>query len=295
MRLRSNETANVVRPAGAPGAEAPSQRQLLGKLLSLSPEAHRQIEHRQAETGLLFGEAAVELGFATEEQVRRAIELQQGFTVLPEGDERVDPLVVAAFAPDDPIAVTARDIRAIVTRDVRPDGSPLQGIAMIGIDDETLHTTVLTANLAVACAQAGYSTLLVDGGIGAPRQHGLFRLPNRTGLSTLLSSGGRVEAIAQTTAIPGLSLLSAGPSVPNASELFDRQRLANTLDPLRDHYGLVIFDAGPASATQLEACFGLDAAIIIARRNQSHARALRNAAAVLQEHATPVLGSILID
>ncbi|RZM37069.1 MAG: hypothetical protein EOP67_03145, partial [Sphingomonas sp.] len=72
MRLRSSETANVVRPAVAPGAEAPSQRQLLGKLLSLSPEAHRQIEHRQAETGLLFGEAAVQLGFATEEQVRRA-------------------------------------------------------------------------------------------------------------------------------------------------------------------------------------------------------------------------------
>ena len=67
------------------------------------------------------------------------------------------------------------------------------------------------------------------------------------------------------------------------------------LDPLRDHYGLVIFDAGPASATQLEACFGLDAAIIVARRNRSDARALRNAAAVLQEHATPVLGSILID
>jgi MinD-like ATPase involved in chromosome partitioning or flagellar assembly len=79
------------------------------------------------------------------------------------------------------------------------------------------------------------------------------------------------------------------------SELFDRQRLANTLDPLRDQYGIIIFDAGPSGSSKAEACFGLDAAIVVARRNTSDARALRAAVSVLKEHGTPTLGSILTD
>lgn len=294
MRLRSSETTEA-RRAALPSAETLGNRQMLGELLSLSADNMQKVESRQAETGLLFGDAAVDLGLVSNDQVQRAIELQQGFPVLAEGDERIDPLVVAAFQPSDAVAAMARDVRAIVTRGVRSDGTPVQSVAIVGVDHPTLHTAILSANLAVACAQAGYATLLIDGSIGVPRQHGLFRLSNRAGLSSLLSSGGRADGFIQATAIAGLSLLSAGPAVPNMSELFDRQRLANTLDPLRDQYGIIIFDAGPSGSSKAEACFGLDAAIVVARRNTSDARALRAAVSVLKEHGTPTLGSILTD
>ncbi|MHC5879389.1 CpsD/CapB family tyrosine-protein kinase, partial [Streptococcus pyogenes] len=46
--------------------------------------------------------------------------------------------------------------------------------------------STIAANLAVAYAQAGYKTLIVDGDMRKPTQHYIFNLPNNEGLSSLL-------------------------------------------------------------------------------------------------------------
>jgi Mrp family chromosome partitioning ATPase len=175
---------------------------------------------------------------------------------------------------------------------MRHDGQRVRSVALVG-RDAGAELPILAANLAVACAQTGVSTLLVDANLDHPHQHALFRLTNRAGLATLLADTEHGKLV-QPAAISGLSLLTAGPSVPNASELFDRQRLANAVELLTEDFGLVLVDAG-CDTTGVAAAKGLDAAIIVVRRNITHTRGLRLLVEQLQSNGQSVLGSVLVD
>lgn len=270
----------------------PRERRLLGEMLTLDPAQQEAVLQRQAETGHLFGETAVELGLATNEQVRSALEQQQGFSVLNDGDDRVDPLVVTAFDPDDVLARLARNLRGILTGALRRDGQQLRSVALIG-RDTAAELPILVANLAVACAQTGVPTLLVDADLDQPHQHGLFRVPNRNGLAALLA-GNDHRGLVQPAAIGGLSLLTAGQGVRNASELFDRQRLANVIELFVEDFELILVDAG-CEATAVDAAMGLDAVIMVLRRNITYTRDLRTLMEQLEANGQTVLGTVLVD
>ncbi|MEW9855649.1 CpsD/CapB family tyrosine-protein kinase [Novosphingobium sp. M1R2S20] len=291
MRLRSTQTSQgedgVVRSISQVRG-----RRTLGELLDLNPAQQEAVAKRQAQTGRLFGETVVELGFATDDQVRRAIEQQQGFSVLSGEDNRVDPVVVTAFDPEDVLARTARHLRSTVTAAKRHNGQPVRSVALIG-RDTAAELPILAANLSVACAQTGVTTLLIDADLDHPHQHALFRVRNRAGLATLLA-GNEQGGLEQPTAIGGLSVLTAGPAVPNASELFDRQRLANAVEMFAEEFGLVLVDAG-CEATAVAAAQGLDAAIVVLRRNVTHTRDLRLLVNHLESNGQTVLGTVLVD
>jgi protein-tyrosine kinase len=291
VRIRSS-LASQGSLAATRGVGEPRERRALGEVLDLSPSQQDAVVQRQAETGHLFGETAVELGFVTSDQVHRAIKQQQGFSVLDDGDSRLDPLIVTAFDPGDVLARIARNLRSTLTAAVRPNGQPVRSVALIG-QDTSAELPILVANLAVACAQTGSPTLLVDANLDHPHQHALFRVRNRTGVATMLASNA-TSGLIQQSAIGGLSLLTTGPAVPNASELFDRQRLANTIEMLSEDFDLVLVDAG-CEATALAAAKGLDAAIIVLRRNVSLTRGTRVLVEQLETTGQVVLGTVLVD
>ena len=290
MRLRSSHSVDLA--VTIDGSAKNSERRLLGELLGLDAAQQSTILDRQTDTGQLFGETAVELGLATDEQVRRATEEQQGFSVLAREDKRIDPLVVCAFDPLDPLARAARKLRATLTAATRPDGTAVRTVALFGLG-LTVEGAVVVANVAVACAQAGTSTLLVDADLEQPHQHSLFRVRNRAGLSTLISGGGGEVGQVHATAINGLGLLTSGPSVPNAPELLDRQRLADLLEGF-DDFRLIVVDVGSGS-TSIAASVALDACLILLRRNVSLARELKLLVDQLEANGQSVLGTVLID
>jgi capsular exopolysaccharide synthesis family protein len=89
--------------------------------------------------------------------------------------------------------------------------------------------STVVANLGVALAQAGRSTLLVDADLRVPVLHRFFGLENRRGLADKLLVQTDVSVLIQPTGVPGLALLSAGDAVddpptllgsPAATELF---------------------------------------------------------------------------
>lgn len=286
MRLRSSRS-----PQAAP-LDAGRSHRPIGELLDLDSATMDKITRRQAETQQSFGETAVELGLVTDAQVRRAVEEQQAFPVLAAQDESVDPLVVSAFHPEDPLALTARNLRAALTAAVLANGEPVRSVGFIGLDTVT-ELPIFVANLAVACAQAGHRTLLIDGDLTSPQQHRLFRLPKRSGLSMLLSNAPHANVV-QPSTVAGLSVVTSGPPVPNAMELLDRHRLASMVEPYCDDYDLLLIDAGSGD-TALAAAFGLDAVIIVLRRNVTAANDLRLVAEQAEANGQLVLGTILVD
>ncbi|MGZ8246950.1 polysaccharide biosynthesis tyrosine autokinase [Methylomagnum sp.] len=128
--------------------------------------------------------------------------------------------------------------------DVAPGGKSLAVVSA----ERREGRSFVAANLAVVFAQLGRRALLIDADLRQGRQHALFGLENRTGLSALLAEGAGLEAIAPIPSIAGLSVLSAGPTPPNPQELLSQPRFADVLDQLRGLFDVVLIDS-PAHAT----------------------------------------------
>ena len=79
--------------------------------------------------------------------------------------------------------------------------------------------SIISANIAVTYAQAGYKTLIIDGDMRKPTQHYIFDLPNNSGLSNLIVNKATYTESIKETKVENLAILTAGPTPPNPSEL----------------------------------------------------------------------------
>lgn len=297
MRLRAladdDATQFVPGPSGARDEQAVTGDVLLNMGAIKSGDVGL-IEGRQQQTGESFADAALALGLTNQEVLAQAAERQQNFFVLAPDDDRVDQLVVAAFYPSDPLAQAARRLRASMSAMNGTDGEPLRVVVMLAVGTRA-EAGLVAANLAVACAQTGYRTLLVDANFDAPVQHQLFRVANRPGLSTMLAHGQAGEAI-QPTAIKGLAVLPTGPAVRNFAELLDRSGLYACVRELADEHDLVLVDAShddPAMA--VAAAEGTDGAMVVVRRDASSMDQLKTLIGQLETRGIPLLGTVLTD
>jgi capsular exopolysaccharide synthesis family protein len=127
--------------------------------------------------------------------------------------------------------------------------------------------SVVAANLAVAFAQSGSKTILLDADLRRPVQHLIFRVPNDQGLtSTLLNATGSngngtpkaVSLPLRGTNVENLHVLTAGPLPPNPAELLGSQILRELVDQLRNEADYVVIDAPPVLVAS-------DAAVLAAR------------------------------
>jgi non-specific protein-tyrosine kinase len=129
--------------------------------------------------------------------------------------------------------------------------------------DETKSLTA--ANLAVAMAQGGLDTLLVDADVRRPVQHTLWGLSNERGLTSLIGSGeapAQLAAVVQSTGVKRLSVLTSGPLPADPADVLGGAWMGDMVRLLAQQASMVLFDAPPvlsaADAAQLGAhCDGL--------------------------------------
>lgn len=117
------------------------------------------------------------------------------------------------------------------------------------------------ANLAIALAQAGHRTLLIDADFRRPSQHRLFGMVKNVGLSNLIIQDvTEDDAIKPVDAVPNLWLLPSGPIPPNPSELLGSARMMEVMSKLWHEFSYVILDTPPVNAVT-------DASILAASAN----------------------------
>jgi Mrp family chromosome partitioning ATPase len=215
----------------------------------------------------------------------------QAFQVLNPDDGRLDPLLVAAFTPEHPVARTARDLRAMLSAARKLDGNPPKTIVVLGVD-AAAEAAVLTGNLAIASAQAGCRTLLVDANLTEPVQHRLFRLPNRSGLSSALAGDQDAHIEIRPCAVHGLWIMPAGPARSNATELLGNGRLYASLRPLLDDFEIILVDASHSSREYLISA-GAEGALIVLRQGISSVQETAELADRLRVEGTPLIGNVM--
>lgn len=104
----------------------------------------------------------------------------------------------------------------------------------------------VSANLAISFAQAGKRTLLIDCDLRKGRQHKIFKINGRKGLSNLLVDdvSDYPKYIAQSK-IENLFILPRGVYPPNPSELLNSKKNQNLIELLKQHFDIIILDGAP--------------------------------------------------
>jgi capsular exopolysaccharide synthesis family protein len=117
--------------------------------------------------------------------------------------------------------------------------------------------TTTAANLAIAMAQAGSATLLIDADLRRPRIHQLFepsngggrsegdRDVNVKGLGPVLVGEATAEAAIRQTPIPLLCILPSGPVPPNPAELLGSNRMRDLIKEVGRKFDRIIIDSPP--------------------------------------------------
>ena len=155
--------------------------------------------------------------------------------------------------------------------------------------------TCTAVNLAIALAQTGMRTLLVDGDLRNPRQHSYFDVDLEPGLSNLLAARVKESGVIRETSVANLCLVTAGRRPPDPGELLGSKLFAGFLKSCRKSFDWIIVDTTPilpvADATVVARTVG-EALFIVGTRTTSW-RSAADAIAKLRQMDVHVLGTVL--
>lgn len=248
----------------------------------------------QREEGVLFGEAALRLGLIAQHDIDHALARQFDLPALDSVNSDVSRDVFAAYHPTDPEVEALRRLRtALLLRHFdAPNGTRALAVTSADRGD---GRSVTAANLAVMFSHLGRRTLLIDADLRHPRQHRLFGLKNRQGLSTILAGRATADVIAPIAGLRDLHLLSAGIVPPNPNELLGRAAFSSLLEDLGQKFDVILLDTpafGEYGDAQAVAA-GAGAALVVARDNVTSVPGLQELVRSLAQSRVSVLGSVL--
>ena len=236
----------------------------------LTPREVERVLERQRADKVRFGEAAVVLGFITEDDVRFALAKQYDMPHFLPSSEGPSRELVAAFAPFHPRAEEMRALRAqLLMRWYNPEQG--RKCLVVASPESAEGRSYVAANLAIVFSQLGARTILVDADLRKPRQHEIFALPHGHGLSTLLAGRSDHKATFPVPGLNRLSVLPAGPLPPNPSELLSRAGFHSFITDLKSSYDVVLIDTPPAKhfADAQSVVFRAGDALVVARKNHT--------------------------
>lgn len=255
--------SNQTLEADPSGADVDLRTALVSRF-GLSPERTKAIQDLMLQGSLSFVDAALRLGFVTQEQIddalvwakhrqsgessglfetairkisdNRQIVLAQGELVKPGAQ------LILAHDPDNPRSEKIRALRTELLL-LSEASSQANTIAMLSANGGEGRSQ-LAAELAISFSQLGRRTLLVDADLRQPRQHLLFGSTNEIGLGEAISRNQKA-LFHPVNGLPQLSLLTAGATPPNPLELLSDGRFSRILQDWRKAFEFVILDTPP--------------------------------------------------
>jgi protein-tyrosine kinase len=278
--------------------EQPAAESRIGALLQdagkLTPENAERVLRMQKELGIRFGDAALRLGLIAEDDIAQVLARQFAYPYLQQGQGGLSPQLLAAYQPFSPQVESLRAVRSQLMLRWFARGQRALAIASAGLDD---GASLFAANLAVVFSQLGEQTLLVDANLRAPRQHELFGIKPRQGLSDLLAGRVDLDVIARVPSFVDLALLPAGTLPPNPQELLSRVGFHNLNAQLESRYDVVLYDAPPLAAGDdaLAVAARAGGVLLVTRKHHTRIASVGRMAAQLAEAGAEVLGSVVME
>ncbi len=162
----------------------------------------------------------------------------------------------------------------------------------------------IAANLAAAFAQLDKKVLIIDADMRKGRQHSMFNLKSRPGISNYLSGvtdedffkdKDNIFNYIQETEVKNLFVITAGNVPPNPSELIVSNRLKIATNSLVAKFDVIIFDAPPALIVTdaLLLVRLVDFTILVTSQNETKMENLNKAKAAIENVGGKIAGVVL--
>ena len=167
---------------------------------------------------------------------------QMGLTilgVLPHVQDR-------AAGPDDEnvtqVIEAMRSIRLNLTHTYGDAGPIMVTITSPGIGD---GKSLVSANLALAYAEAGYRTLLIDGDGRRGALHRALRVARKPGRTDALAGQVTLDTVTQRTAWSSLDFIASGSRFRDSPELLASAAMVDVITRVRNRYQVILVDSPP--------------------------------------------------
>lgn len=229
-------------------------------------------------------------------------EMEQQDASPVRGSERQDlstiaPPPIESAMVNNPHSMEAEAIRALRTRLAAQHlREGRRSIAVCAAAPES-GCTYVALNLAVAMAQAGVRTALVDANLRDPVIADLCGLPlAMPGLSEYLADEGIAMAdVVDTELMPNLAVIGGGETPSNPQELLSGLRFRGLVDQLLREYDLTIFDTAPAKLCSdgLRVATMAGFSLIVSRKHKTYFEDIKTLSKQLRADRSVVVGSVL--
>ena len=141
--------------------------------------------------------------------------------------------------------------------------------------------------------------MLIDADMRLPRQHEIFNVKSRIGLSMLLAGRVRMEDLdmlpENVSTFQNLAVLGCGAPPPNPAELLGNGRFPSILRELKKYFDVIIIDSPPASykADVMSITSVARSALLVTRSGYSRMDDTKSLVSILDQVETKVVGSVL--
>ena len=169
-------------------------------------------------------------------------ELLLGLPVLTVIPSRGGPMLLTSQAARSPHAEGYRILRAKLDLKVQNGLGPSLSV-LSGGPGEGKSTTIY--NMAIICAQAGQSVILVDCDLRRPSVHDMARVPNDRGMANYLRGEGDALDYIQRTELPNMHVLTGGEMAMADIGTLVSGKIRALLDELKQRYDVVLVDSPP--------------------------------------------------
>jgi capsular exopolysaccharide synthesis family protein len=156
----------------------------------------------------------------------------------------------------------------------------------------------VSANLAMALADGGYRTLLIDGDIRRGALHAVFPPATQTpGLTDHLAGETTLAELIRPTSHPGLFLIPCGRRRRNGPELLAGEGMVDLLRDMRQQFDAVIVDSAPLGAGIDPFALGVatGAMLLVLRSGETDRKLAAAKLEVLDRMPVRILGTVLND
>jgi succinoglycan biosynthesis transport protein ExoP len=202
--------------------------------------------------------------------------------------------LVAHSDPMSEIAEAARSVRTAVYFASR--SAPCKTV-LIASASKGDGKSVFASNLAIAMAQAGSRTLLIDADFRNPSLETIFDVQSGSGLSEVLAGRSPVEKAIRRTPIEGLEVLPCGPIPRNPSEMLNSQAFGKLIEQLSERYQYILLDSPPAMSVTDARILGAiaDVTLYVVRTGHTSRKAADQGLDLLLSVGSRVLGAVAND
>lgn len=207
--------------------------------------------------------------------------------MAPKTASRSETKIVSRKGLVDPTESSAEPFRTLrVSLELRPD-SRRGNIILFTSAEPGEGKSTIAANYALFSAINERRVLLIDADLRNPTQHEIFSLPRLPGLTEVIVARGDIGASATPIEwAPGLTVITAGRSVPRAGDITGSHTVRELLTHVGADYDTVVIDTPPvlaaADAAHLAAHPAADVAFVVTgtQRSRKVSRALAKLALV---------------